>query len=131
MTDLQPPVHVLVVDDSTTMRKIIVRTPRRLGLPLGRIEEAGDGEIALAALRARSFGLAIVDIHMPNLDGLALLDAAARDRVLADLPVVVVSSELGGVRLGALELRGIRFVGKPFTRSQLRDAVVGALGGVS
>jgi two-component system chemotaxis response regulator CheY len=120
--------NVIVVDDSATMRKVIGRALRMLGLPIGRIDEACDGAAALIALRARPFDLAMVDINMPKMDGLELIDAVARDAQLARVPIVVVSTEASETRLAALQARGIRFVRKPFDPEQLLDAVVGALG---
>jgi two-component system chemotaxis response regulator CheY len=120
--------NVIVIDDSATMRKVIARSLRMLGLPIGRIDEAADGIAALAALRARPFDLAMVDINMPRMDGLELIDAVAKDIQLASVPIVVVSTEASEMRLGALQERGIRFVRKPFDPEQLLDAVVGAIG---
>ena len=77
------------------------------------------------------FDLAMVDINMPRLDGLALIDALAREGELAKVPIVVVSTEASEARLAALQERGIRFVRKPFDPEQLLEAVVAAIGAVS
>jgi two-component system chemotaxis response regulator CheY len=100
-----------------------------LGLPIGRIDEAGDGVAALAALRARSFELAIVDVNMPHMNGIELIEAIGRDAELARIPIVVVSTEASKARLAELRERAIRFLRKPFDPERLLDAVVGALGG--
>lgn len=120
--------NVIVVDDSAMMRLVVRRALRMMNLPIGRIDEAGDGIEALLALRARPFDLALVDIHMPNMDGLALIDAIAGDVQLSHLPIVVISTEASKPRLDEIGVRGIRFVRKPFDPERLRDAVVGALG---
>jgi two-component system chemotaxis response regulator CheY len=100
-----------------------------LGLPIGRIDEAGDGVAALAALRAREFDLAIVDINMPHMNGIELIELIGRDAELAQLPIVVVSTESGKARLAELRNRAIRFLRKPFDPERMLEAVVGALGG--
>jgi len=120
--------NVLVVDDSSTMRQVIIRALRMIGLPLGRIGEAGDGVEALDALRRGGFDLALVDVNMPRMDGLAMIDAASRERALAHTPFIVVSTEASETRLAALRARGIRFVQKPFAPEHLFDAVVAAVG---
>jgi two-component system, chemotaxis family, chemotaxis protein CheY len=121
--------NVIVVDDSALMRLVIARALRMLGLPIGRIDEAGDGVAALAALRARSFELAIVDVNMPHMNGIELIEAIGRDAELARIPIVVVSTEASKARLAELRERAIRFLRKPFDPERLLDAVVGALGG--
>jgi two-component system chemotaxis response regulator CheY len=120
--------NVIVVDDSATMRRVIGRALRMLCLPIGRIDEASDGAVALAALRAQRFDLAIVDINMPNMNGLALIEAVASDPQLAGVAIVVVSTEAGKARLLELDARGFRFVRKPFDPERLLDAIVGAIG---
>ncbi len=120
--------NVIVVDDSATMRMVIGRALRMIGLPIGRIDEAPDGSAALIALRAHPFDLAMIDINMPKMDGLALIDAVSKDATLAHVPIVVVSTEASEARLAALNERGIRFVRKPFDPEQLLDAVVAAIG---
>src|SRR4029079_2465336 len=67
--------NVIVVDDSAMMRLVIGRALRIAGLPIGRIDEAGDGAAALAVLRARPIDLAIIDINMPVMNGLELIRA--------------------------------------------------------
>ena len=121
--------NVIVVDDSAMMRLVIGRALRMLGLPIGRIDEAGDGVAALAVLRARPFDLAIIDINMPNMNGLELIDALAADEQLARVPIVVVSTEASKLQLAAFRDGGIRFVRKPFDPERLLEAIVGALGG--
>ena len=124
--------NVLVVDDSAMMRLVIGRALRIAGLPIGRIDEAGDGAAALVTLRERPADLAIVDINMPVMNGLELIDAIGRDKQLAAIPIVVVSTEASKAHLAEIARPrdgGIRFVRKPVDPEQLLEAVVGALGG--
>lgn len=121
---------VLVVDDSAMMRMVIGRALRMTGLPIGRIDEAADGMEALIRMRVGRFDLAMVDINMPTMDGMALLEAIRADDDLAGTPIIVVSTEASEARLAQLRARGVLFVRKPFDPEKLLDAVVGALGAV-
>jgi two-component system, chemotaxis family, chemotaxis protein CheY len=121
--------NVIVVDDSALMRLVIARALRMLGLPIGRIDEAADGVAALAALRTRSFDLAIVDVNMPHMNGIELIEAIGRDAELSQVSIVVVSTEASKARLAELRARAVRFLRKPFDPERLLEAVVGALGG--
>ena len=61
---------VLIVDDSVAIRKILQRVLRQTEIPIGNIIEAGDGKEALELLKTQTVGLALLDINMPNMDGL-------------------------------------------------------------
>ncbi len=121
--------NVLVVDDSSMMRQVIIRALRMIGLPIVRIGEAVDGAEGLIALRGGGFDLALVDVNMPRMNGLALIDAAAQDQTLAHTPFIVVSTEASESRLADLQARGIRFIQKPFEPERLFDAVLAVIGG--
>ena len=82
--------RVLVVDDSRTLRKVLVRELRQIG-PM-QIEEASDGVEALEILQARTFDLVLLDMEMPELDGLGVLTALKKSGQLSGLPVIVISS---------------------------------------
>ena len=82
--------RVLVVDDSRTLRKVLVRELRQIG-PM-QIEEASDGVEALEILQARTFDLVLLDMEMPELDGLGVLTALKESGKLSGLPVIVISS---------------------------------------
>ena len=82
--------RVLVVDDSRTLRKVLVRELRQIG-PM-QIEEASDGLEALEILQARTFDLVLLDLEMPELDGLGVLTALKESGQLSGLPVIVISS---------------------------------------
>ena len=82
--------RVLVVDDSRTLRKVLVRELRQIG-PM-QIEEASDGVEALEILQARTFDLVLLDMEMPELDGLGVLTALKDSGQLSGLPVIVISS---------------------------------------
>lgn len=68
----EPPA-LLIVDDSTAIRKILLRVLNQTGLPLGQVLEASDGIEALKVLETHDVDLILSDINMPNLDGLGLL----------------------------------------------------------
>ncbi len=65
--------RVLIVDDSSVMRKIVERSLRQAGLEIGDVVEAGNGVEALAAVREAPFDLILSDINMPAMDGLEFL----------------------------------------------------------
>lgn len=120
--------NVLVVDDSATMRKIIIKTLGMSGLPLGDVHEAGNGLEGLEILRDNWIDLALVDINMPVMTGEEMIGKIRQDPETADLPVIVVSTESSTARIEMLSDNGVGFVHKPFTPERLRETVLSMIG---
>ena len=85
--------NILVVDDSTAIRKILIRVLRQTALAIGEIFEARDGVEALEIVRNHPLNLVLSDINMPNLDGLGLLAELKGTDQWRDLPVVMITTE--------------------------------------
>ncbi len=113
-------VRILVVDDFSTMRRII----RALLADLGYtdVHEAADGKAALALLESQPFDFMITDCNMPGMTGLALLKAVRAEPKTRTLPVLMVTAE--GKRDQILESAALGISGyivKPFTAETLKD----------
>jgi len=120
--------NVLVVDDSAVMRSIIVKTLKLSGLPLGEIWEAKNGEEGLRVFEEKWVDLALVDIHMPVMDGEEMLTRLKQNVQYENLPVVVVSSESDPVKIEKMLKLGATFIHKPFTPEILREVIVAVTG---
>jgi two-component system chemotaxis response regulator CheY len=121
--------RVLVVDDSAVMRSMVVKVLHMTGLPIVEIREAENGRAGLDALELGGIDLALVDINMPVMDGLTMLDNVRANPKLASLPIVVVSTEGSDKRIKELKEKGASFIRKPFAPEALVDAVISAIGG--
>jgi two-component system chemotaxis response regulator CheY len=82
---------ILVVDDTPSMRLVLTYMLDSLGYDDN--DEAGSGSQAIKMLRAKHYDLLITDLHMPNTNGQQLLAKVRKDKVLSDLPVLMVSCE--------------------------------------
>jgi two-component system, chemotaxis family, chemotaxis protein CheY len=122
--------NILVVDDSSVMRAIIIKTLRLSQLPLGEVHEATNGQEALKVLEGHWIDLALVDINMPVMNGEEMMNRLRENPATADLPVIIVSTEGSETRKEGLRQKGAGFVHKPFTPEALRDAVLRTLGGL-
>jgi two-component system chemotaxis response regulator CheY len=122
--------NILVVDDSSVMRAIIIKTLRLSQLPLGELHEATNGQEALKVVDGNWIDLALVDINMPVMDGEEMINRLRRNPATADLPVIIVSTESSETRQEVLMQKGAGFVHKPFTPETLRDAILKTLGGL-
>ncbi len=117
--------RVLVVDDSATMRKIIVKGLREAGFGACEVIEAADGACALGALRGTEFDLVLCDINMPEMDGLSLVRSARADATIsADLPIVMITTEGGLEKVEeALASGATDYLRKPFSSQQLKTKI--------
>jgi two-component system chemotaxis response regulator CheY len=123
----QPP-NLLIVDDSTAIRKILLRVLHQTGLPLGTLLEAADGREALKQMEGQDIALVLSDINMPNMDGLELLRVLRGSPQWHDLPVVMITTEGGQAQVQeAIELGATAYVRKPFSADLLRDKLAALL----
>jgi two-component system chemotaxis response regulator CheY len=110
----------LVVDDFSTMRRIVRNLLKELGFV--NVDEAEDGAIALQKLKAGGFDFVVSDWNMPNMDGLALLQAIRADESLKKLPVLMVTAEAKKENIVAAAQAGANgYVVKPFTAATLDE----------
>ena len=110
--------RVLVVDDSPTMRQLIVFALRRI--PALEIVEAGDGVAALKMLSGESYDLLITDINMPIMDGLKLISLLRNDSQYNALPIVVITTEGASLdRERATALGANEYLAKPIQTARI------------
>jgi two-component system chemotaxis response regulator CheY len=110
----------LVVDDFSTMRRIVRNLLKELGY--ANVDEAEDGAMALSKLRNESFDFVISDWNMPVMDGLDMLKTMRADAALAKLPVLMVTAEAKKENIIAAAQAGANgYVVKPFTAATLDE----------
>jgi two-component system, chemotaxis family, chemotaxis protein CheY len=110
----------LVVDDFSTMRRIVRNLLKELGFT--KVEEAEDGVVALTRLRGEQFDFVVSDWNMPNMDGLTLLQTIRADPALKALPVLMVTAEAKKENIIAAAQAGASgYVVKPFTAATLDE----------
>ncbi len=113
---------ILIVDDFSTMRRIIKNLLRDLGY--GNTEEADDGLTALPMLQNTRFDFVITDWNMPGMQGIDLLKAIRSDEKLAGLPVLMVTAESKRDQIIAAAEAGVNgYIVKPFTAVTLREKI--------
>lgn len=115
-------IKILVVDDFPTMRRIIRNLLKELEFV--NVDEAEDGAVGLEKLRAGNYGLVVSDWNMPNMDGLAMLQAIRADPSMAKLPVLMVTAEAKKENIIAAAQSGANgYVVKPFTAVTLEEKI--------
>lgn len=110
----------LVVDDFSTMRRIVRNLLKELGY--SNVDEAEDGAIALNKLKGGDFEFVVSDWNMPNMDGLTMLQHIRADPALASLPVLMVTAEAKKENIIAAAQAGANgYIVKPFTAATLDE----------
>ena len=113
---------ILVVDDFSTMRRIVRNLLVQVGFSNQLIQEADDGENALAMLRSQPFDFVVTDWNMPNMTGIDLLRAIRAEPSLKGLPVLMVTAENNRDQIIAAAQAGVNgYIVKPFTAVTLQE----------
>ena len=119
---MSSPVKFLVVDDFSTMRRIVKNLLQELGY--NDITEADDGNTALPLLQAGSFDVLITDWNMPGMPGLDLLKAVRADARLGKMPVLMLTAEAKREQIIEAAQAGVSgYVIKPFTAATLKEKI--------
>ncbi len=117
-----PELKILAVDDSPTMRRIIVNTLKRAGF--NDVAEASDGKDALAKMKVDKYDFIITDWNMPEMDGLAFVTQMRNSDEFRELPVLMVTTR--SVKEDIIEAMkaGVNnYIVKPFTPETLSEKI--------
>ena len=113
-------IRFLVVDDFSTMRRIVRNLLKEIGH--SNVDEAEDGQAALNKLKANTFDFVVSDINMPNMNGFELLRQIRQDASLKALPVLLVTAEAKREDIiMAAQIGASGYIVKPFTKATLED----------
>ncbi|MDX5446588.1 MAG: chemotaxis response regulator CheY [Zoogloeaceae bacterium] len=115
-----PKMKFLVVDDFSTMRRIVRNLLKELGYT--NVDEAEDGLVALQKLEAGGFDFVVTDWNMPNMDGLTLLQNIRKSSSLKHLPVLMITAEAKKENIIAAAQAGASgYIVKPFTAATMAE----------
>lgn len=113
---------ILVVDDFSTMRRIIKNILREIGY--NNVDEADDGSTALEKLKGGGFDFVVTDWNMPIMPGIELLKAIRQDEKLKNTPVLMVTAEAAKENVVTAVQAGVNnYIVKPFTAAALKERI--------
>lgn len=117
--------RVLVVDDSPVMRMLLKKILGQSGLPIENIIDAADGVEGLIKLRDNPINLILSDINMPNMDGEEFVRQVKSDKVLREIPVLMITTDNSTARVLRLRQLGAQgYICKPFTPEMVKEKVL-------
>jgi len=121
--------NILIVDDSSSIRRLLKKVLELSGIELGEVLEASNGLEALEVLKREWVDFILCDIHMPKMDGIQFLRELKRDEVLSRIPVIMVSTEGREEIVQEVKALGIRaYVKKPFSPEEIREVIENLIG---
>ncbi|MHC4637696.1 MAG: response regulator [Planctomycetota bacterium] len=113
---------LMIVDDSATMRKIIMRTVRMSGLEFDKTEEAGNGVEALEKLGASPVDVMLCDINMPEMSGTELVKKVRELDSCAETKIIMISTESAQELIDSVIADGANdYITKPFTPEKFQE----------
>ena len=113
---------LMIVDDSATMRKIIIRTVRMSGLEFDRTEEAGNGLEALEKLQSSPVDIVLCDINMPEMSGTEMVKKARQLPSCTQTKIIMVSTESAQELIDSVMADGANgYITKPFTPEKFQE----------
>ena len=119
---------ILVVDDSSTMRKIVMRSVRQAGFEVDEFLEAGDGKEGLSVLGTSPVRLILSDVNMPNMNGLEFVKAVRANDSTKSIPIVMITTEgsedMVNLAIGA---GATGYIKKPFTPEKIKETLANFL----
>lgn len=119
---------ILAVDDSPTMRRIIINTLKRAGYE--DVQEATDGRDALAKLKVDKFDFVITDWNMPEMDGLTLVTTIRKNEETKSMPILMVTTRSVKEDIVEAMKAGVNnYIVKPFTPDTLKAKIEQVLNG--
>jgi two-component system chemotaxis response regulator CheY len=112
----------MIVDDSATMRKIIMRTVRMADLDISETQEAGNGNEALEKLKASAVDIMLCDINMPEMSGPELVKKVRELSSCANTKIIMVSTETAKEIVDDVLASGANgYIAKPFTPEKFQE----------
>lgn len=116
--------RVLIVDDSSVMRKIVERSLRQAGLEIVQVLEASNGAEALVVAQNNALDLILSDINMPTMDGLEFVRRLRNVENAKNVPVIMITTEAGESAVVQALSNGARgYIRKPFTPEQIKERI--------
>ena len=120
--------RVLIVDDSSVMRKMIEHALRKAGIQIQQVLGASDGLEALSVLKVNTVDLVLCDINMPVMNGLEFLQQLCSSGIAKGAPIIMVTTESGESEIvKALAYGASGYIRKPFAVEQVREQILPVL----
>ncbi len=117
--------NVLIVDDSATVRATLKKALKLIDPDLGEVYQASNGIEALTQMASSLPDLVLIDMNMPTMTGMELLEQMRRSEELLDIPAVVITTEGSEQQIESVTQYGVvGYLRKPFRPEQLRDVLI-------
>ncbi len=123
------PYNILIVDDSSSMRKVLKKAITMCNIGQVEFIEAENGKTALDIMNNNWIDIVFTDINMPVMDGFQLVSRLKKDNIIGNTPIIVITSELRTEQSEEFKINNIKhIVYKPFRPESIRELLLNLLG---
>lgn len=120
---------IMVVDDSSPMREVIIKTIKAAGYSSETFIQASNGKKALELMQKNWIDLLVTDYNMPDMDGLMLIEEMKKDEVFSSVPVLIITTERRDELIAKFMEKGAAgYLKKPFKPEDIREKIIEILG---
>jgi two-component system chemotaxis response regulator CheY len=120
---------IMVVDDSSPMREVIIKTIKAAGYSSENFIQASNGKKALELMQDNWIDLLVTDYNMPDMDGLMLIEEMKKDEVFSSVPVLIITTERRDELISMFMEKGAAgYLKKPFKPEDIREKIIEILG---
>jgi two-component system chemotaxis response regulator CheY len=120
---------IMVVDDSSPMREVIIKTIKAAGYTSDNFIQASNGREALDLMQGNWIDLLVTDYNMPDMDGLMLIEEMKKDDVFSSVPVLIITTERREELIELFIEKGAAgYLKKPFRPEEIRQKISEILG---
>jgi two-component system chemotaxis response regulator CheY len=121
---MKTPLSILIVEDCIVMQGVIKKILIMSGLPIERIEIAKNGNEGIKHLKNQMFNLILIDINMPEMNGIQMIEELKEIPELRDIPILIVSADAQRREKKLFEKSSYNFIKKPFAPEELKKKVL-------
>lgn len=121
--------NILIVEDCTVMQSVIKKTLSLIGVSISRIDSAMNGLLGLQMIEKQVYDIIMVDLNMPEMNGLEMIDKLKEWPGAADIPLIVVSADIQKMEHELFQTESVKFIQKPFKPEELRNSILELMNG--
>ena len=115
---------ILIVEDCNVMQSVIKKTLSLIGISISRIDSAANGLLGLQQIEKQFYDMIIVDLNMPEMDGMEMINKLKKYPKTVDTSIIVVSADVQQWKREIFRREGIEFMQKPFKPEELRNKIL-------
>jgi len=117
-------IAILIVEDCSVMQSVIKKTLSLIGICISRVDSAMNGLQGLKMIDKHEYDIIMIDLNMPEMDGMEMIDKLKHLPKTVDIPLLVVSADIQKSDNELFTSKNVKFIQKPFKPEELRNSIL-------